>query len=192
MTIVFVTSAAAFAQNSKDFYNTPYNSRNSGSFGRNTGLLTFSYGFPNIPISGKSFVGNSKIGFGPAYAKFEYGVMDEVGIGAQMAFSGGRYEYGADQHERIHAFHFAVLGYYHFNKLIPVANLDVYAGTGIGIRNRSVTYTDNNYSDDTDVNVSVVMRAGVRYYVKPTLALSAEAGYDDMSDINLGITFRFN
>lgn len=188
---ILLFSAAAFSQKAKDFYNTPYKSRNSGSFSRNMGLLTFSYGFPNIPVSGDSYVGNNRIGFGPAYAKYEHGIMDEIGIGGQMAFSAGRYDYGNDQRERIHAFHLAVLGYYHFNKLIPLSNLDVYAGTGIGFRNRTVGYTDNVYRDDTDVNVSVVVRAGVRYYVKPTVGLYAEAGYDDMSDINLGVTIRF-
>ncbi len=194
--VLLVFSIALFystseAQTGKAFYNTSYKTRNSGSFGKSTNLLTFSYGFPNVPLSGYNYRGNDRVGFGPAYAKYEHGIMDEVGIGGQVALSGGRYNYGNNQDERISTFHFAVLGYYHFNKLIPVSKLDVYAGAGLAFRNRAVRYSDNAFSDNTSTNVTPSVKVGARYYVKPHFAFYAEAGYDDMSDVNLGVTFRF-
>ena len=191
VTLLILISATAFGQKSKSFYNTSYKSRNSGSFGRSTGLLTFSYGFPNLPVSGYSYIGDNRIGFGPVYAKYEHAIMDEVGIGGQMAFSVGRYKYGNNEHERIRSVHFAALGYYHFNKLIPVRQLDVYAGAGLAFRRRAVSYTDDLYFDDTQEDVDIALKVGLRYYPKNNVGLYAEAGYDHMSDVNLGVSFRF-
>jgi hypothetical protein len=179
------------AQDARAFYNTPYKTRNSGSFDRSTGVLTFSIGVPNIAISGYSYNGRNRVGFGPLYAKYEHGIMDEFGLGGQLAFAVGRYEYGNNERESIGAFHFAFLGYYHFNKLIPVRQLDVYAGAGLAIRNRSVRYSDDTFANDNDVTVGGAMRLGVRYYPRGPVAIYAETGYDNMSDINLGVTFRF-
>lgn len=179
------------AQRGKAFYNTPYKTRNSGSFNKSTGLLTFSYGFPNVSVSGYSNKGNNRVGFGPVYAKYEHGIMDEVGIGGQMALSGGKYEYGNNQREKVNTFHFALLGYYHFNKLIPVSQLDVYAGSGLAFRNRAVSYSDDFYDNKTSTDVTLAVKAGARYYLKDNFAFYGEAGYDDMSDVNLGVTFRF-
>jgi hypothetical protein len=181
---------AAFAQEGKAFYNTPYKSRNSGSFGRTASLLTFSYGFPNEAVSGYSHKGYNRIGFGPVYAKYEHGIADEFGLGGQIALAGVRYDYDNNQTERVRAFHFAFLGYYHFNKLIPVKQLDVYAGAGPSFRSRTVTYSDDVYDNYSGTDVDLAVKVGARYYVKNNFAFYGEGGFDRMSDINLGITLR--
>lgn len=180
----------AMAQQGKAFYNTPYKSRNSGSYSRAASLLTFSYGFPNKSVQGHAHKGYNRIGFGPVYAKYEHGIMDEVGIGGQLALAGVRYDYNNDQTERVRTFHFAFLGYYHFNKLIPVKQLDVYAGSGLAFRSRNVTYSDDFYDNYSDTDVTLAFKVGARYYIKNNFAFYGEGGYDHMSDINLGITFR--
>ena len=179
------------AQNGKDFYKSSYKSRNSGSFDKTSSLLTFGYGFPDVSVSGYSSKGNSRAGFGPAYAKYEHGILDEVGIGGQLAMSGAKYDYGNNQNEKVSVFHMALLGYYHFNKLIPVRQLDVYAGTGLAFRRRAVNYSDDLYDNSTNTDVTLAMKIGARYYVKDNFAFYGEAGQDGMSDVNLGITFRF-
>ena len=188
---VVLCCAVCEAQSGKAFYNTPYKSRNSGSYNKATNLLTFSYGFPNVSVSGYSYKGHNRVGFGPVYAKYEHGIVDEIGIGGQMALSGGRYDYGNNQRESVNTIHFAVLGYYHFNKLIPVRQLDVYAGSGLGFRNRAVRYSDDFYDNDRGTDVTLVVKVGARYYIKDNFAFYGEAGYDDMSDVNLGVTLRF-
>jgi len=180
----------AIAQQGKAFYNTPYKSRNSGSFSKASSLLTFSYGFPNESIKGYSHKGYNRIGFGPLYAKYEHGIIDEIGIGGQIALAGLRYDYNNDQTERVRTFHFAVLGYYHFNKLIPVKQLDVYAGAGPAFRSRNVTYSDDSYDNYSSTDLILAFKVGARYYVKNNFAFYGEGGFDQMSDINLGITFR--
>ena len=195
--IVLLALAIAFcytvaeAQSKQAFYNTPYKTRNSGSFNKSANLLTFSYGFPNVSVSGYAHKGNNSVGFGPVYAKYEHGIMDEVGIGGQLAHSTGKYDYGSNQSEKVNILHLAILGYYHFNKLIPVRQLDVYAGSGLAFRNRVVRYSDDFYDNHTDTEVTIAVKVGARYYFKDNIAFYGEAGYDDMSDVNLGVSFRF-
>ena len=137
----------AIAQQGKAFYNTPYKSRNSGSYSKAASLLTFSYGFPNESIKGYSHKGYNRIGFGPLYAKYEHGIIDEIGIGGQMALDGLRYDYNNDKKERVRTFNFEVMGYYHFNKLIPFKHLYVYAVTCPSFRNRNFTYIYYSYDN---------------------------------------------
>ena len=115
--------------------------------------------------------------------------MDEVGIGGQVALSGGSYKAGNDK-VKIFAFHMAVLGYYHFNKLIPVKALDVYAGAGLGLRVRSASGDTNGYNGFDDTNITVPVRVGGRYYFSDNFGAYLEAGWDDMSDVAIGVTFR--
>ena len=185
-----IVGSGAIAQQGKAFYNTPYKSRNSGSFSRSASLLTVSYGFPNESVNGYAHKGYNRIGFGPLYAKYEHGIADEIGLGGQLAMAGVRYDYDNNQTERVRTFHFAFLGYYHFNKLIPVKQLDVYAGLGPAIRSRSVTYSDDVYDNHSGTDVALAVKVGARYYVKNNFAFYGEGGFDLMSDINLGVTFR--
>jgi hypothetical protein len=197
--IIGSISSASFAQVDKSFYRQSYESRNNGTFDQGTSIVSFGYGFPNVPIPGYggAFNGVSKFSLGPVYAKYEHGFLrDEVGLGGQIAFSTGWIKYdngGSHYTDNVTAFHLALLGYYHFNKLIPVKKLDVYAGAGISIRSvayhydQDYAFSDNNYSD---TNPYFVIKVGARYYISPNFAFFAEGGYDQMSSINLGITFK--
>jgi len=190
----------AFAQHARSsFYDAPYDSRNSGSFGIRTGIISLGYGFPNDPAGNyaSGTHGVSRVSFGPLYAKFEHGIIrDDIGLGAQLAMSNTWVKYTSGNgtyRDRVAAFSFGMLGYYHFNKLIPVKRLDVYVGTGLSIRTVAYRY-DTNYNDNpnnhSDTDVFVIGKIGARYYLKPGFGLYAEVGSDRMSDANLGISFR--
>jgi len=191
--------STGFAQHSKAFYDTPYESRNSGSFNRSTGIISLGYGFPNDPVGSydNGVNGVNRVSLGPLYAKFEHGIIrDDIGLGGQIAMSNTWIKYNnpsGSYRDRVSAFSVGVLGYYHFNKLIPVKRLDVYVGTGISIRTLSYTY-DTNFSDNpnnhSDTNVYIIGKIGARYYLKPGFGIYAEVGSDRMSDANLGISFR--
>jgi hypothetical protein len=199
--LLLLCGVAGFAQK-KAFYDTPYDSRNSGSFSRTTGIISLGYGFPNDPVGGYNYVngtnGTSKVSFGPLYAKYEHGIIrDEIGLGGQIAFSSTRVKYNNNVNhyrDNVTAFSFGMLGYYHFNKLIPVARLDVYAATGLSIRTLSYTYDsdfDNSgRNNHSDTNVYIIGKVGARYYLRPSFGIYAEAGMDKMSDVNLGISFK--
>ncbi len=196
-----VLSYAQRKQSADSFYNTPYETRNSGSFNRGIGILSFGYGLSNDAVTGYSYVsganGSSRASFGPIYAKYEHGIVrDDIGLGGQMAFSNTwvKYNNSAGQYkDNVTAFSFAMLGYYHFNKLIPVPRLDVYAGTGLGVRTLAYHYDSNlneNPNDHSETSTYITGRVGARYYVTNGFGFYGEAGFDKMSDVNLGISFK--
>jgi hypothetical protein len=193
-----LTTEFASAQNARGFYKTPYRSRNSGSFGKHVGILSLGFGFPNQSGTDIDYWDGDdhRFGFGPMYVKYEHGILPEVGLGGYLAFAGSKFEYGPNRRytDRIFSFGGGFLGYYHFNKLIPVRNLDVYAGAGIGFRNISYSYDDDFGSDESgrsDFDVFPVVKVGARYYFTSVFGVYGEAGYDKMSDVNFGVSFRF-
>lgn len=186
------TLSHAQKSSAHDFYKQSYSSRNSGSFDKNTSLFTLGYGFPNYSIAGTVFDN----GFGPLYVKYEHAVLNEVGIGAYAAFAGSHWK-NAYYKNTATSFGLGVMGFYHFNKLIPLKQLDVYAGAGIGFALVHYKYDNNspfpyNHSgSETDFNPEGIFKAGARWYFTPGFSVFAEGGYDGMSDVNLGVSFRF-
>lgn len=180
----------AQAQTAKNFYNTPYKTRNSGSFHKGQGILTFGLGIPNRGVDGYWY-SSSRSGFGPLYVKYEYGIKDEISIGGYLAGSTSSYKYG-NYKDRATAISLGAMGYYHFNKLIPVRNLDVYAGAGLAIRSTSYNFDDHhNKNNDSHTSFGPVFKAGARYYFTHTFGVYLETGYDRMSDLNIGVALRF-
>jgi hypothetical protein len=194
--VLLTVCSLSFAQNSKSFYRSSYESRNSGSFSQEHSILSLGYGFGNQFYG---FSGTNRFALGPFYVKYEHGFLrDEVGLGGHIAFANAWVKYNAGNttyKDHVAAFSIAFLGYYHFNKLIPVENLDVYAGVGLSVWTRSWKRdSDNNgivYNDYSDTNVYAVVKVGARYYIKPTFGFYGEVGYDQMSTVNLGVTFKF-
>lgn len=186
--LVVLTLAGSFgfihAQVDKNFYNKSYESRNNGTFDKQTNLFSFGLGIP-------SYYSYSGFNQSPAfYGKYEHGFLrDEIGLGGYLAFGWGSWDSGNDEYN-FTAFSFAVLGYYHFNKLIPIEKMDVYAGAGLGIR----TFAADDWPGGTDYDESgalFVVKVGIRYYVAKNFAVYAETGYDDLSSVNFGGTLRF-
>lgn len=167
------------------FYKTSYKARNSGSFGMNHRLFSVSYGFPTVLNDG---FGYGRIGFGPVMARFEAPVREEVGIAALVQLggrsSGGYYD------DKSFAFGFGGMGFYHFNKLIPVRELDLYAGVGVGVNFTHVSREGGNREDKSYVDPMPLGVVGARYYFTPRFAGFAEAGFTGMSSVNLGLTWR--
>ncbi len=171
-----VVCVAGYSQNSKSFYSNSYESRNSGSFDQSASLLTFGLGFPNTSV-------NAVSGFPPIYAKYEHGFLrDEVGLGGYIATG-----FGTVANNNFASFSFGIVGYYHFNKLIPIDKMDVYAGAGAGFR--SVSFDKATINSSTS-DAILIARVGIRYYFKPKLAAYAETGHDGMSTVNLGVTLK--
>lgn len=190
LTLVLTSHAIIQAQQlKKGFYKTSYESRNNGTFDKGTGILTFGLGVPRYAWSG--------FPLGPAYIKYEHGLIrDEIGLGGHIAGTYYHDDYRLNNSVYKHnttAVSFAIMGFYHFNKLIPVTMLDVYIGSGFGMSFFHHNYDDNlnYYNDNTDVVPFFTTKVGVRYYLNDSFGVYAEAGYDNMSSANLGISIRF-
>jgi hypothetical protein len=183
-----VAGSVSFAQVDKGFYRASYESRNNGTFNTSTGIASFGIGFPNLP---QPYFGGNRFSVGPIYAKYEHGfIRDEVGLGGYVSFSQGWYKIANNKYS-VTAFSAAFLGYYHFNKLIPVKKLDVYTGAGLQVRVVNDTYNDIYYNNSDDgTHFDFVAKLGVRYYLSPNFGVYAETGFDYMSSVNLGISFR--
>ena len=177
LALVLGTSVSTFAQK-RGFYSQPYKTRNSGSFSKSTGLLSFGIGVPDV-------YGNYRVSLPPLYIKYEHGITDEIGIGFLGGVGTGSYKFANDRYSYVETT-LAAMGYYHFNKLIPVSKLDVYAGVGVG-----VNIISDNFADATDAVPVILGKAGARYYFSPKFAVYAEVGYDNLSPANAGITLRF-
>jgi len=194
-------TSLSFAQLAETFYNTSYDARNSGSFSRETGIFSLGYGFGNDGLGYNYVSGSSRtsrVNLGPVYLKYEHGIIrDEIGLGGHLAIANtwNRYDNGTNRYtDNVSAVSFAMLGYYHFNKLIPVPRLDVYAGTGVSVRTVSYRYDSDFYenpNNTSETNVYIIGKIGARYYVKRNFGFYAEAGMDRMSDLNLGISFMY-
>ncbi len=174
------------------FYQTPYRSRNNGTYGLDRRLLSFGLGFPNTLPYDYNYHSGGRSGFGPVMAKYEMAVRDEVGIGAVVDAAYSQFRYTAASREyRDKAFGLGVsfLGYYHFNKLIPVHKLDVYGGVGINISHVAVTNDLADYKDGY-IDVLPALVAGARYYFRPTFAPYLEFGRTNYSYANIGISLN--
>lgn len=171
------------AQVDKSFYQKSYESRNNGTFDKSTSIVSFGLGVPSI-YTGR-YYSQSPI----FYGKFEHGFLrDEVGLGGYLAAGWGSFDNDVVD-VNYSSFSFAVLGYYHFNKLIPIERMDVYGGAGLGF-SRHAWKNDNSFNND-DNSVLFVVKVGIRYYVVNNFAVYAESGWDDMSSVNFGGSFRF-
>lgn len=179
---VVVSFGISQAQVDKNFYNKSYESRNNGTFDKSTNIISFGLGIPTI-YSGGAY-SQSPI----FYGKYEHGFLrDEVGLGGYIAGGWGSYDNDIAESD-FGAFSIGLIGYYHFNKLIPIEKMDVYAGAGFAFRSYS---WDNDYYDNDGSGVIFAFRAGIRYYVAKSFAVYAETGFDDMSSLSAGGSFRF-
>jgi hypothetical protein len=175
----------------------------SSSFNSNSKIVSFGMGFPNLyRLNYQEPYGYTHIkttGFGPFYAKFEFGAFDHVGLVASYAYSTFHYSYfGAGQQQVIHyddvnAMSLSLSANYHFNKWITNPRLDVYAGAGV-----AANYVRTRYGNippfrerESQSEMFPVGRIGARYYIDPIFGLYGEAGFDGLSVIQLGFSVKF-
>jgi hypothetical protein len=129
---------------------------------------------------------------GPAYAKLEYAVSDNVGLGLNAAavyneWTQSYEQFGgsgsADVYEmNITRLSFSAMAHVNFH-FATSKTLDPYAGLGVGARYTDWTVTDNDPFDESNVvfpgyfPIASEITMGLRYYPLPYLAVYAEAGF---------------
>lgn len=176
LSVLLVAFLALFAMDTKaqDFYSQSYASRNSGSFSKSTSLLSIQYGFGDQ-------LGYSYGYVGPFYLRYEQAVLDELGLSAYVAPG-----FGFSSNYSRFDLAFGAIAYYHFNKFIPVEQLDVFLGAGIAFLTGN-----SSTSDKFHFNTRPAFKGGARWYFNPKVAGVVEFGYDASSYTQIGVTFRF-
>lgn len=187
---VSAKAKAAHSTSSSSFYSTSYATRNSGSFDGNTHLVTLSYGVPNtIDYSGILF-GDNQSSVGPASIRYEFPIRDEAGVGLSVSGAAKKYSYYSSSATKVMGIAVSPLAFYHFNKLIPIAKLDVYAGVGASVNLLNYTYEDAGVADDSKVEIYPAGLVGARYYFTSSFSGMAEVGEGSFSVFRVGISFR--
>jgi hypothetical protein len=137
---------------------------------------------------------NSYYGGGiPLGVSYEYGITEDISVGAGIDYLSYRYNFLGDR-SRFNILYLGARGSYHFNNLIKhnVEELDLYAGLILGYRsfswsNDAVPGLDNAY----DSNIFFGIHAGARYYFKPNIGAFLELGAGGSGNARLGVAFKF-
>lgn len=130
----------------------------------------------------------------PFSASFEYGITDEISVGAGLDYLNYSYKVSGSKYG-FSAIYIGGRGSYHFNKLfnLDIEELDLYGGASLGFR--SFSWKDN-YNNSTLGNtygngVYVGIHIGARYYFAPSVGAFLEVGAGGSSNAKLGVAFRF-
>ncbi len=183
LTTALLVNTAWSQDRGRNFYKQSYASRNSGSFSADHSILSVGVGLVNY-----NGISNTPP-FGPLYIQYEHGIIDEIGISGFGGVSFSSKTKKKYTHYR-NTWAIGAIGYYHFNKLIPVNQLDVYAGLGFGMKIKTNNYSNNYYESKTSSSAMYIARAGARWYFTPKFAVFGETGSNDLSAMTIGMTFR--
>lgn len=183
--------------NTAGFYSVPYASRSSGSYGNATHLITICYGIPSSlhgEINGVKDPNRTVIG--PVKMHYEFSVHDEVGIAVKGLYVHGSWNYTdwlGYTEMRTSAWAIGANGYYHFNKLIAIERLDLFAGLGFYVGQQTLVW-DTSYPDDIDRKIiaTPTFSVGARYYLAHGFGVYTELGLTGGSIVDVGLTFRLH
>ncbi|MPR34369.1 hypothetical protein [Salmonirosea aquatica] len=130
----------------------------------------------------------------PIGASFEYGVTDQISVGAQIDYYTWNYGY-VGYKWRYTFMPIALRGSYHVNELLNLNNdqIDLYGGVQLGYYISSFkddTGYIGNYNNAYGNQVLFGIHLGGKYYFKPNLGAFAEVGYG-VSAVKLGLALKF-
>ena len=125
---------------------------------------------------------------------YEKGVTDAISVGATFSYASSKYTYSdftSDYTLKESAIYIGARGSYHFNQLINLDNnLDLYGGASLGYV--IVSVSDNQGDSAAAASAAGFgLFAGAKYFFAPTTGIYAELGYESLSYLNIGITFKF-
>lgn len=180
----------------------------SKTFRKNVTIATLSVGFiddyrKNYSVPA-GYVLNNTSGIAPVYGRLEYGITDNVSVGAVFfhdvfysnffkIYTANGVEHKRYNTDRVRLISGGLAAYYHFSKLIPVKKLDAFAGVGLSLNNIRHSAMPQGDSTLTTVShsVSPMLKIGARYYLSNRGSIFADLGYDRKSIFSLGFSCRF-
>jgi hypothetical protein len=188
--------------------NTPVTGVDSSPFIRNTFMATASVGFINsyrsdytVPVGFEKGVAS---GFTPIHARFEYAVSNKVSIALNTGFNtttfnAMRLDEGYNGTikrpvvNRWRMFYGGVSAWYHFGHLLHSEKLDPFIGGGICLNNivESASPSGDSTIRRKTHSATPTLKLGMRYYITPKFSVYADAGYDRLSAVSVGMSCRF-
>jgi len=210
--LLFSLSSLAFAQNDNQLSGTqtidvPVTPKPFKSFEKQTTVLGISFGFGDWNKQHYKMPDSSRYGSGsmslPIYFSAERAVAKHMSVAAGIAYDIFYYNYSKEgygngnpfyrpQTDKVRIISPSLALYYHFNKFFRSPNLDVFLGIG----GRANYLKHNNYPSGDSVSSTVqpdfnpMVKLGVRYYLNRNAAFYGDLGYDRMSFLSLGFSFR--
>lgn len=145
---------------------------------------------------------NAGIGFGNKYgptsfyAGVDYGIHQDITIGAEARIGSKNYYY-FDERYKGNWFSIGANGNYHFNTLLKIPNKwDVYAGATVGFNSFNYdhpnSWDNNGWKSPNDNGVGVSVQAGGRYYFTNNFGVNIEVSEGSLhSGAKAGITYKF-
>jgi outer membrane protein W len=175
---------------------------------RHTTIATISLGF--IDDNRRSYdlpTGFSKgnvSGFIPFFAKIEYGLTDNISLGATFGYdvfvynllqnyNGNNGAFNRYKTNNTRILSAGITGFYHLGKALHSKHFDPFIGLGISLNN--IRYRAYPEGDSTaikfDHTVTPYLKAGARYFISDKFSIFGDAGYDKQAIISLGFSCRF-
>ena len=149
------------------------------------GAFNFEDKLLNIGIGIKSYYGGGI----PLGASFEYGLTDDISVGANIDYLSTKYN-----GYKFSAFYFGLRASYHFNELLEINkdNVDVYGGLTIGYRKFS--WVNNVYEGTLgksyESGVYLGALVGGKYYFSDNMGAFAELVAGGATNARLGLAFK--
>jgi len=143
-------------------------------------------------------------GFTPFFAKLEYGLTDNVSIGATFSYDAFIYNIQQDYTgnngpftryftDNARIISGGLAAFYHFGKKVHIRRLDPFLGAGIELNN--IRYHAYPQGDSTvikfDHTLTLYLKAGARYYISDRFSLFGDLGYERQSYLTIGCSCRF-
>lgn len=173
-----MTGSAAFAQ--------------SSSFNKGDNLLHIGIGVGS-PFFGSGY--STSLPVNPSVS-FEHGLSEAISVGGQLSYASYKYSYnlgslyGGNYTFKESATYAGIRGSYHLNEALGLDKpWDCYGGASLGYV--IVSASDNmGYSAAAGSALGFGLYAGGKYYFSSRTGVYAEAGYQSLSYLNIGITFK--
>lgn len=162
----------------------------SKSYSQGDNLLNVGIGLGS-PYFGAGY--SSSLPVNPTVS-YERGITDVISVGGSLSYASSKYNYnivGTAYSLKESATSVSLRGSYHLNDILSIdKKYDLYGGAALGYVIVSVS-NSLGYAASAASGAGFGVFAGGKYYFQSNLAIYAELGYQSLSVLNAGITFKF-
>lgn len=162
-------------------------SKSSSAFNSGDNLFNVGIGLGS-PFFGAGY--SSSIPVNPTIS-YEKGVTDVISVGGILSYASSKYNFDNADAFKESAVYVGVRGSYHFGQALQLGDkVDLYGGASVGYVVVSVSDNESTFTGAAST-AGFGLFGGIKYYFQPTIGVYAEAGYESLSFLNVGVAFKF-